>query len=87
MPRRAHLPGGIISWTRCGLLPAALLLMSLIGACSKSDEVPPEIASCAAGLFAKYNPKDLEQCKAVCIACSKGVTTTCSTACTLKGAR
>jgi hypothetical protein len=29
----------------------------------------------------------MKQCVAVCIACERGVVTTCSTSCTLKGAR
>jgi hypothetical protein len=29
----------------------------------------------------------MKQCVAVCIACESGVITTCSTSCTLKGAR
>ena len=38
-------------------------------------------------LYSAYNPKDKKQCVAVCIACERGVTTTCSTACTLRGAQ
>jgi hypothetical protein len=29
----------------------------------------------------------MKQCVAACIACERGVTTTCSTSCTLKGAQ
>ncbi len=46
-----------------------------------------EIQVCAAKLYSSYNPKSLEQCMAVCQACSNGVKMTCSTSCTLKGAR
>jgi hypothetical protein len=45
-----------------------------------------ETQACAAKLFTPYNPKNLEQCMAVCQACGKGVKTTCSTSCKLKGA-
>jgi hypothetical protein len=38
-------------------------------------------------LYSQYNPKDKKQCVAVCIACERGVITTCSTACTLRGAQ
>lgn len=43
--------------------------------------------ACAAKLYSPYDPKNLEQCMAVCLACSAGVKTTCSTSCKLKGAR
>jgi hypothetical protein len=42
---------------------------------------------CATDLFPSYNPTDLKQCVAACIRCENGVTTTCATSCTLKGAR
>ena len=42
--------------------------------------------SCANKLYTPYNPKNMKQCVAVCIACESGVMTTCSTSCTLKGA-
>lgn len=45
-----------------------------------------EMQACAAKLYTPYNPKNLEQCMAVCQACGKGVKTTCSTSCKLKGA-
>lgn len=53
------------------------------------EEAPlsKEMQACAAKLYSTYNPKNLEQCMAVCQACGKGVKATCSTACTLKGAR
>jgi hypothetical protein len=49
--------------------------------------VTGSINDCARKLFTPYNPKNMKQCVAVCIACESGVTTTCSTSCTLKGAR
>jgi hypothetical protein len=42
---------------------------------------------CANKMFTPYNPKNLKQCVAACIACDRGVTTTCSTSCTMKGAQ
>ncbi len=52
-----------------------------------SAEQPQASFACAAKLYSPYDPKNLEQCMGVCIACSGGVKTTCSTSCTLKGAR
>ena len=46
-----------------------------------------ETQACAARLYSSYNPKNLEQCIAVCQACGSGVKTTCATSCSLKGAR
>lgn len=43
--------------------------------------------ACAAKLYSPYDPGNLQQCMAVCMTCNGGVKTTCSTACTLKGAR
>lgn len=64
------------------LIGAAFLLVR-----SFSTEQPAASFACAAKLYSPYDPKNLEQCMAVCIACSNGVKTTCSTSCTLKGAR
>jgi ferredoxin-like protein FixX len=52
-----------------------------------SAEEPSVVPACAAKLYSPYDPKNLEQCMGVCLACSAGVKTTCSTSCTLKGAR
>jgi len=43
--------------------------------------------ACAAKLYSKYDPKNFDQCVDVCLRCQRGVTTTCTTSCTLKGAR
>lgn len=53
------------------------------------EEAPlsKEMQACAAKLYTPYNPKNLEQCMAVCQACSNGGKRTCATSCTMKGAR
>jgi hypothetical protein len=43
-------------------------------------------SACATNLYANYNPLNMEQCVNVCLRCERGVMTTCSTSCTLKGA-
>ena len=53
----------------------------------ENNDVTGSIDSCTRQLYSAYNPKDMKQCVAVCIACERGVVTTCSTSCTLKGAR
>jgi hypothetical protein len=46
-----------------------------------------ETQACAARLYSSYNPKNLEQCIAVCQKCGSGGKRTCATSCSLKGAR
>lgn len=67
----------------------ACLLLPLVASCSPSSDgdVTGATGSCAAKLYGSYNPRDMKQCVDVCIRCNRGVTTTCSTSCTLKGAQ
>ena len=65
-----------------------ILSAAALAACSPdNNDVTGSIDSCARKLYSAYNPKNMKQCVGACIACERGVTTTCSTACTLKGAR
>ena len=65
-----------------------ILSAAALAACSPdNNDVTGSIETCARNLYSTYNPKNLKQCVGACIACDKGVMTTCSTACTLKGAR
>lgn len=66
-----------------GLLVVAFVVVNSLGDTKQSDAT----LACAARLYSPYDPKNLEQCKAVCLACNAGVQTTCSTSCSLKGAR
>jgi hypothetical protein len=67
---------------------AALATLAVVmAACSPGGEATGSINSCATELFPAYNPKIMDQCVAVCKKCDRGVTTTCTTSCTLKGAR
>ena len=70
-----------------GLAIAALLIVLFAAFRYLRTEEPPVSLACAAKLYSPYDPKNLEQCMAVCMTCSAGVKTTCSTSCTLKGAR
>ncbi len=68
-----------------GLLVAAALV---VAACSQQEpESNGSTDACAHDLFPTYNPKIYDQCVAVCKKCERGITTTCTTSCTLKGAR
>ena len=70
---------------------AIVLSAAALAACtpenSSKADVTGSIDNCVRKLYSQYNPKDIKQCVAVCIACERGVTTTCSTACTLRGAQ
>lgn len=66
------------------VLPAACLLLV---SCSPEPEMKESINACVAKHYSSYNPKALDECVDVCIKCERGTTTTCSTSCTLKGAR
>jgi hypothetical protein len=70
-------------WRLAALMAAASVVIS----CSPDTEVPGSKNKCASDLYPSYNPKALDQCMAICIKCDRGVTTTCSTSCKLKGAR
>ena len=66
---------------------ALVTLAFVLAACSPDGEATGSISSCATELYPAYNPKVLDQCVAVCKKCDRGITTTCTTSCTLKGAR
>jgi hypothetical protein len=65
---------------------AVFVSLMLLAGCHDEKEVTGTTSQCAAGLFSSYNPKNLNQCVAVCIKCERGAMTTCSTSCRLKGA-
>lgn len=62
-----------------------ILSAAALAACKPDNDVTGSIA-CASKLYSPYNPKDMKQCVGACIACDRGVTSTCSTSCMLKGA-
>ena len=65
-----------------------ILAAAVLSACKpENNDITGSIDNCAQKLYSPYNPKSMKQCVAVCIACERGVTTTCSTSCTLKGAQ
>ena len=68
---------------RYGLFGAVVLMAA---ACSPAEETTGSVNECIALNFPSYNPKAMDQCVAACKECQNGVTTTCTTSCTLKGA-
>jgi hypothetical protein len=78
-------PGGAVNMRA---IIALVLSAAVLAACKpEGNDVTGSVDTCARNLYSPYNPKDMKQCVAVCIACERGVITTCSTSCTLKGAR
>jgi hypothetical protein len=67
---------------------AIVLSAAALAACTpeSNNDVTGAVGNCARKLYSPYNPKDMKQCVAVCIQCDRGVTTTCSTSCKLRGA-
>jgi hypothetical protein len=65
----------------------AVLFAMTLAACSPEAEPTGSTSKCVTELYPSYNSKRLDQCVDVCIKCYRGNTTTCSTSCTLKGAR
>jgi hypothetical protein len=65
----------------------AVLIAAVSVAVSCSPGDTEVTRKCATDIYPSYNPKVLGQCMDVCIKCDRGVTTTCSTSCRLKGAR
>jgi len=70
---------------RVGLLLAVAL--SVVACSQQEPDSTGSIDDCARNLFPSYNPKIYDQCVAVCKKCQRGIATTCTTSCTLKGAR
>ena len=78
-------PGGTVNMRA---IIAIVLAAAALAACTpEKNDVTGAIDPCAKKLYSPYNPKLMKQCVAVCITCERGTTTTCTTACTLKGAR
>jgi hypothetical protein len=70
--------------------PVAVLLLALLAitaaSCSDSD-VTGSTDACAAKLYTPFDRKNMNQCVNVCMQCENGTKVTCSTSCTLKGAK
>ena len=59
------------------VLIAIVLSAAALAACTPESnaDVTGSISDCARKLYSQYNPKDMKQCVAVCIACERGVMT------------
>jgi hypothetical protein len=63
------------------------ILCGLAGCWNDASDPDAKSLQCARKQYADFNPKNMKQCVDVCIACERGSVTTCSTSCTIKGAK
>jgi hypothetical protein len=63
------------------------ILCGLAGCWNDASDSDAQRLQCARKQYADFNPKIMKQCVDVCIACERGNVTTCSTSCTMKGAK
>jgi hypothetical protein len=68
-------------------LSLCLLAATFLIGCSKEPEFTGQQRACIAKQPKDYDAKQMSQCVNVCKSCMGGNTTTCTTSCTLKGAR
>lgn len=66
---------------------AVIILSLMMAACNQEQDITGSTQLCPMRSSSSYNPRDLNQCVAACRMCDRGNTVTCTTACTLKGAR
>lgn len=67
---------------------AVILLLGLtVAGCEPEQDITGTTPVCPMRLYSSFNPKEMNQCVAACKACDRGNTVTCTTSCTLKGAR
>jgi hypothetical protein len=63
------------------------ILCGLAGCGNDSSDPDAKHLQCVKQRYANYNPKNMNQCVDVCIICERGTVTTCSTSCTMQGAK
>jgi hypothetical protein len=68
------------------LMVIASLGLLTVSCKPETVETTDSVNACATKLYAQYDPANKEQCVNVCLRCERGVMTTCTTSCTLKGA-
>ena len=66
---------------------AVILLGLMTAACEpEQPDITGSTAACPARNYS-YNARDISQCVNACKSCDRGTTVTCTTSCTLHGAR
>ncbi|MBR0779155.1 hypothetical protein JQ543_11380 [Bradyrhizobium diazoefficiens] len=64
-----------------------ILLALMTAACNQAQDITGSTPVCEMRTYSSFNPRDMNQCVAACKACDRGTTVTCTTSCSLKGAR
>lgn len=67
-------------------LVAVIMFALMTAACDQEQDITGSTVSCPMRNYS-YNPRDMNQCVNACKSCDRGTTVTCTTSCTLKGAR
>ncbi|PSO14478.1 hypothetical protein [Bradyrhizobium sp. MOS003] len=65
-------------------LVAVIIIALMTAACGQEQDITG--STCPLRNYS-YNPRDMNQCVSACKSCDRGTTVTCTTSCTLKGAR
>jgi len=67
-------------------LIAVIIVALMTAACDQEQDITGSTPICPLR-NTSYNPRDMNQCVSACKSCDRGTTVTCTTSCTLKGAR
>lgn len=68
-------------------LLAVIMFAVMTAACNQEPDITGSTAACPMRAYSTFNPRDINQCVSACKVCDRGNTVTCTTSCTLKGAR
>jgi ferredoxin-like protein FixX len=72
---------------RMRALSIMILIALATAGCQRESEVTGSTDACPVRLYGTFDGKDMHQCVKACMSCDRGTIVTCSTSCTLKGAR
>lgn len=67
-------------------LVAVIIFALMTAACDQEQDITGSTSACPMRNYS-YNARDMNQCVNACKSCDRGTTVTCTTSCTLKGAR
>ncbi|PIT01636.1 hypothetical protein TSA1_13275 [Bradyrhizobium nitroreducens] len=68
-------------------LVAVIIFALMTAACDQEQDITGSTTPVCPLRNYSYNPRDMNQCVSACKSCDHGTTVTCTTSCTLKGAR
>ena len=68
-------------------LVAVIVFALMAAACDQEQDITGSTMPACPLRGYSYNPRDMNQCVAACKSCDRGTTVTCTTSCTLRGAR